>query len=74
MEPLLPKGARAGQLPVWPRRQLIDGVRFQVRTGIPSRDVPVECGPWDRVYDLFRRWQRDGTWLCPTRKARSRRT
>lgn len=18
--------------------------------------------PWDRVYDLFRRWQRDGTW------------
>ncbi|MFB9518210.1 IS5/IS1182 family transposase, partial [Streptomyces purpureus] len=19
-------------------------------------------GPWDRVYDLFRRWQRDGTW------------
>lgn len=19
-------------------------------------------GPWDRAYDLFRRWQRDGTW------------
>ncbi|WP_258311215.1 hypothetical protein [Streptomyces sp. NWU49] len=19
-------------------------------------------GPWDRVYDLFRHWQRDGTW------------
>jgi transposase len=24
--------------------------------------VPERYGPWDRVYDLFRRWQRDGTW------------
>ncbi len=21
-----------------------------------------EYGPWGRVYDLFRRWQRNGTW------------
>lgn len=29
----------------------------------PSRwDVPVEYGPWSRVYDLFLRWQRNGTW------------
>ncbi|MFE1788087.1 transposase [Streptomyces sp. NPDC059525] len=44
------------------RRQLIDGIRFRVRTGVPWRDVPVEYGPWSRVYDLFRRWQRNGTW------------
>ncbi|WP_331753743.1 IS5 family transposase [Streptomyces sp. NBC_00826] len=62
LEPLLPKGARAGRPPVWPRRQLIDGIRFRVRTGVPWRDVPVEYGPWGRVYDLFRRWQRNGTW------------
>ncbi|MET9952408.1 IS5 family transposase [Streptomyces sp. NPDC006339] len=60
--PLLPKGARAGRPPVWPRRLLIDGIRFRVRTGVPWRDVPVEYGPWSRVYDLFRRWQRNGTW------------
>jgi transposase len=24
--------------------------------------VPERYGPWDRVYDLFRRWQRNGTW------------
>ncbi|MFI5816594.1 transposase [Streptomyces sp. NPDC051643] len=47
---------RGGRL--WPRRQLIDGIRFQVRTGVPWRDMPVEYGPWGRVYDLFRRWQR----------------
>ncbi|MFB6836144.1 IS5 family transposase [Streptomyces sp. NPDC056361] len=62
LESLLPKGARAGRPPVWPRRRLIDGIRFRVRTGVPWRDVPVEYGPWGRVYDLFRRWQRNGTW------------
>ncbi|MET9540556.1 IS5 family transposase [Streptomyces sp. NPDC006553] len=51
-----------GGPPVWPRRQLIDGIRFRVRTGVPWRDVPVEYGPWGRICDLFRRWQRDGTW------------
>ncbi|MFC5253626.1 MULTISPECIES: transposase [Streptomyces] len=24
--------------------------------------MPVEYGPWGRIYDLFRRWQRNGTW------------
>ncbi|MFE3388004.1 IS5 family transposase [Streptomyces anulatus] len=61
-EPLLPRGIKAGRPPVWPRRQLIDGIRFRVRTGAPWRDAPVEYGPWSRIYDLFRRWQRNGTW------------
>ncbi|WSU63990.1 transposase [Streptomyces sp. NBC_01104] len=47
---------------MWPWRQLIDGIRFRVRTGVPRRDVPGGYGPWGRIYDLFRRWQRDGTW------------
>ncbi|MFF9566231.1 IS5 family transposase [Streptomyces sp. NPDC014685] len=62
LEPLLPNSARVGRPPVWPRRQLIDGIRFRVRTGVPWRDVPVEYGPWSRIYDLFRRWQRNGAW------------
>ena len=62
LEPLLPKGAKLGRPPVWPRRQLIDGIRFRVRTGVPWRDIPTEYGPWNRAYDLFRRWQRNGTW------------
>ncbi|WP_432086404.1 IS5 family transposase [Streptomyces sp. bgisy095] len=62
LEPLLPKGTKTGRPPVWPRRQLIDGIRFRVRTGVPWRDVPAEYGSWSRVCDLFRRWQRNGTW------------
>ncbi|WP_245238339.1 transposase [Streptomyces roseochromogenus] len=52
----------AGRPPVWSWRQLIDGIRFRVRTGVPWRDVPVEYGPWGRICALFRRWQRDGIW------------
>lgn len=62
LEPLLPKGKKPGRPLTWARRQLVDGIRFRVRTGIPWRDLPAEYGPWGRVYDLFRRWQRDGTW------------
>ena len=62
LKALLPKGMKAGRPPVRPRRQLIAGIRFRVRTGVPWRDVPVEYGPGGRISDLFRRWQRDGTW------------
>ncbi|MFJ3192139.1 IS5 family transposase [Streptomyces griseoviridis] len=62
LEPLLPRGTRTGRPPVWPRRRLIDGIRFRVRPGRPGRDVSPEYGLWGRVYDLFRRWQRNGTW------------
>ncbi|MFF1418204.1 transposase [Streptomyces sp. NPDC058280] len=62
LEPLLPKGAKAGRPAVWPRRQLIERMRFRVRTAVPWRDVPVEYGPWGRICDLFRRWQRNGVW------------
>ncbi|CAL9324665.1 hypothetical protein SUDANB66_06605 (plasmid) [Streptomyces sp. SudanB66_2053] len=44
------------------RRKLIGGIRWRVRTGAPWRDLPSEYGPWQTVYGLFRRWQRDGTW------------
>ena len=62
LEPLLPRGNKRGRPPKWTKRQLINGIRWRVRTGAPWRDVPVEYGPWQTVYGLFRRWQRDGTW------------
>jgi transposase len=37
-------------------------IRWRTRTGAPWRDVPARYGPWQTVYGLFRRWQRDGTW------------
>ncbi|MGH3211073.1 MAG: IS5 family transposase [Trebonia sp.] len=62
LEPLLPRGKKPGRPAKWSRRQLIDGIRWRARTGSPWRDVPPCYGPWQSVYGLFRRWQRDGTW------------
>ena len=59
--PLLPGGKR-GRPPEHAKRKLIDGIRWRVRAGAPWRDVPPAYGPWQTVYGLFRRWQRDGTW------------
>lgn len=62
LEPLLPKGKKAGRPPKWSKRQLIDGIRWRVRVGSPWRDVPDCYGHWRSVYGLYRRWQREGTW------------
>ena len=60
LEPLLPV-AGCGR-PAGCRRLQIDGIRYRVRTGCPWRDMPERFGPWQTIYGLFRRWQRDGTW------------
>jgi len=32
-----------------------------MRTGSPWRDLPEEFGPWGTVWDLFDKWNADGT-------------
>jgi transposase len=62
LEPLLPATSVLGRPPIWTRRQLINGIRWRIRTGAPWRDVPERYGSWQSIYGLFRCWQRDGTW------------
>jgi transposase len=62
LEPLPPKGKKPGRPPKWTKLELIDGIRRRTRVGSPWRDVPSQYGPWQTVYGLYRRWQRDGTW------------
>jgi transposase len=62
LAPLLPAPPVRGRPPKWTRRQLIDGMRWRIRVGSPWRDVPAEYAPWQTIYGLFRRSQRNGTW------------
>ncbi|MFB7052738.1 IS5 family transposase [Streptomyces vinaceus] len=61
LEPHLPVvGLRGGR---WSdHRQVVNGVLFRVRTGIPWRDLPERYGSWKTVYERHRRWSADGTW------------
>jgi transposase len=44
-------------------RQVLNGILFRTRTGVPWRDLPDRYGPWETVYKRFARWQTDGTWV-----------
>lgn len=61
MEPLLPRAKGAGH-PWHPHRPLVNGLFWRLRTGAQWRDIPERYGPWQTIYDRFRRWVRDGTW------------
>ncbi len=57
---IFPAPARTGR-PPRNRRTVVDGILWILRTGAPWRDLPEEFGPWATVWDLFDKWNRDGT-------------
>ncbi|MEV7068527.1 transposase [Streptomyces collinus] len=42
------------------RRQVINGMIYKIRTGLPWRDLPDRYGPWQTVYTRFRRYALSG--------------
>jgi len=57
---IFPLPAKTGRPPS-DRRMIIDGILWIMRTGSPWRDLPEEFGPWRTVWDLFNKWNDDGT-------------
>jgi putative transposase len=62
LRPLLPARAKTGRPPS-DRRRIINGIRYLQRAGCAWRLLPHEYGPWSTVYDLYRRWIKNGLWL-----------
>src|ERR671925_1601917 len=58
LPPMTPK--RGGR---WrDHRQVLNGILFRTRTGVPWRDLPERYGNWKTVYERHRRWAADRTW------------
>jgi transposase len=57
---VFPPPAQTGRPPK-DRRNVMDGILWILRTGAPWRDLPEEFGPWSTVWDLFDKWNADGT-------------
>ena len=62
LEPLVPEVKRGGRPAKYARREVINGIRYVLRTGCSWRQLPHDLPPWDTVYGYFSRWGKDGTW------------
>lgn len=64
LEPLLPIEASqiktGGHPEKWPRRQIVDAIRYLVDNGTKWRALPADFPPWQTVYGFFARWNRAG--------------
>lgn len=64
-------GQRGGQ---WKdHRLMIDGILWALADGGRWRNLPTEFGPWQSVYDRFRRWVRTGLWDKILRRLQARK-
>ncbi len=57
----LPAGGRDGRPVVYPRRDIVDAIRYLDHNGCVWRGLPADFPPWRTVYHYFRAWTRDGT-------------
>ena len=62
IEPLLPSSTGQRGRPFRDHRQVVEGIIYRFRAGIPWRDLPVSFGPWQTVWKRHRRFSADGTW------------
>jgi len=46
----------------WTKRQILNGIFYVVRGGIPWRMMPGDLPCWKTVYHYFRLWAKNGVW------------
>lgn len=64
LAPLIPpakKGAKGGRPPK-DQREIINGIRYVLRSGCAWRLVPHDLPKWGTCYHYFRIWKKDGLW------------
>ena len=60
IEPALPPVRQGGERR--DDRQVLDGIFYVLRTGIPWDDLPARYGPHTTAYNRFNRWAAQGIW------------
>ena len=60
--PYLPQPKRGGRPAQYDRFEIVNAIRYLLRTGCAWRLLPHDFPPWGTVYHYFSTWRRDGTW------------
>ncbi len=56
--PVQPEGPRGR----YSRREILNGIRYVLRTGSPWSRLPDDLPPWEVIYRYFWLWRRQGVW------------
>lgn len=62
LAPFIPEASPNATQETIPRRELVNGVLYVLRTGCSWRQMPHDLPNGKTVYHYFRRWKLDGTW------------
>lgn len=62
LEPLIPPAKPGGRPRSVDPREVVNAIRYVLRSGGAWRLLPHEFPKWPTVYAYFRRWEHDGTW------------
>lgn len=60
--PYIPHPKSGGRPARYDRFEIVNAIRYLVRTGCAWRLLPHDFPPWGTVYHYFSTWRRDGTW------------
>ncbi len=59
IEPLLPKNKQT-RPPKWSKRQILDGVFYQLKNGCNWGDLPKDLPPYSTVFWHYKQWRSEG--------------
>ena len=62
LAPLLPPDTKQGHPRTTDLREVVNGILYVLRGGIPWRMLPHDLPPWGTVWWYFRNWRDDGAW------------
>jgi putative transposase len=62
LEPLIPEVSENATVPTIPRREIVNGILYVLRSGCPWRLLPNDLPAWGTVYYYFRTWRKAGIW------------
>lgn len=59
IEPLLPRKKKT-KPPTWSKRQILDGIFYQLKNGCNWCDLPRDLPPYSTVFWHYKQWRADG--------------
>ncbi|MCA6595317.1 MAG: transposase [Pseudanabaena sp. M046S1SP1A06QC] len=59
IEPLLPKKKKT-RSPEWTKREILNGIFYQLKQGCNWADLPKDLPPYSTVYWYYKQWRETG--------------